>query len=60
MPPIYMPDVDYDRLVAALLNLAPDPGTGEVGPDQIKIALGNAGNVWPERIDDAQAVEATG
>ncbi len=40
-------------LVVALASLAPDPVTGHFEPDQIKLTLGEAGNVWPETIREA-------
>ena len=52
---IYIADETYHRLVAALLTLEPCPVTGEVGPDQIKIALGEVADIWPESIRDALA-----
>jgi hypothetical protein len=48
---IYIEDDQYDRLVAALLTLQPSPVTGEVGPDEVKIALGEIGDIWPARVE---------
>lgn len=59
----YISTPDYDRLVDALANLKPCPFEGRITADQIKIALGELGDVWPasilpdvlqsaERIDD--------
>lgn len=47
----YIADETYDRLVMALLTLQPSPVTGEVGADEVKIALGEIGDIWPARIE---------
>lgn len=49
---IYMEDATYARLVAAIVEAVttPDPVTGGLDPDAIKIALGEAGDVWPASI----------
>jgi hypothetical protein len=44
MAEIYIPIENYRRAVDAIAAI-----TG-VDPDEIKIALGEAGNVWPESI----------
>ena len=47
--------IDADRfneLAAAIINLQPDPVTGLVGTDQVKIALAEIGNIWPRSIHD--------
>jgi len=44
MAEIYVPTENYRRAVDAIAAM-----TG-VDPDQIKIALGEHGNVWPESI----------
>jgi hypothetical protein len=48
MAETYIPDSDYAKLVAALASLAPCPMAGRVTEDQIKTALGDVGDIWPE------------
>ena len=50
MTDIFVSDERYSRLVAALLNVKPCPFTGAVTENEIKIALGEAGDIWPESI----------
>lgn len=50
MPETHIPDTDYAALVAALLNVPPCPMTGRVTENEIKIVLGEIGDVWPESI----------
>lgn len=47
---IYLPYDRYTRLVAALANLEPCPFAGRITEDQIKVALGEAGDIWPLEI----------
>lgn len=52
----YLPDVEYNRLVATLmsvgplLRIKPSPWTGTVTEDEIKLALGEKLDIWPEGI----------
>ena len=54
--PTYLSTDEYNQLVAALLfarpllAVEPSPFTGAVTADEIKIALGEKANVWPEKI----------
>lgn len=50
MAETYVPDSDYAKLVAALASLAPCPMAGRVTEDQIKTALGDVGDIWPESV----------
>jgi hypothetical protein len=47
---IYMNDETYDGLVEAILNAAPCAWSGKVEKDQIKLVLGEVGDVWPAAI----------
>lgn len=49
-PDIYLDYDRYSRLVTALANLQPCPFAGRITEDQIKVALGEAGDVWPLEI----------
>ena len=51
MAEIYVPTKAYRAAVNAIAAK-----TG-VDPDEIKIALGEAGNIWPESICDAETVQ---
>lgn len=44
---VYLDQSRFDALIDALLNVESCPGTGKVTRDQIVIALGEAGNIWP-------------
>lgn len=46
-PEIYLSHDRYTRLVAALADLKPCPIADRITADQIKIALGEAGDIWP-------------
>lgn len=51
----YFPDSEYNRLVATLKNVAPllrkpSPWTGTVTEDEIKLALGEKLDIWPQAI----------
>jgi hypothetical protein len=56
MPETYLPQAEYDASVATLvrfrelLNIAPSVATDTITEDEIKIALGERLNVWPECI----------
>ena len=56
MAATYLPDDENDRLVktlmsvAPLLNIEPSPWTGTITEDEIKIALGEKLDIWPEHI----------
>jgi hypothetical protein len=45
---INLDDERYARLVAALTNVQPSPVTGMVTENEIKIALGEHGDIWPK------------
>lgn len=47
--------VDRPGLLEALLAVEPSPVTGRVDECSVKIALGEAGNVWPVSIRDEAA-----
>lgn len=51
----YIDDETYNRLVARLLAIEPDPWTGERHPDAVKIALGEIADVWPMCIRDCSS-----
>lgn len=52
----YLPDVEYNRLVATLMSVAPllrikpSAWTGTITEDEIKLALGEKLDIWPESI----------
>jgi hypothetical protein len=52
----YLPKTKYNRLVATLmsvaplLNIEPSAWTGTITEDEIKIALGEKLDIWPESI----------
>jgi len=46
----YIDDELYHLLIAELLTLAPDPVTGQVEPDAVKLALGEIAGIWPASI----------
>jgi hypothetical protein len=46
----YKPDNQYSRLVRALVNPEPCPVTGMVTDNEIKVILGEIGDIWPESI----------
>ncbi len=50
MTDIFLDNKRYSRLVAALLKVEPCPVTGVVSENEFKIALGEAGDIWPESI----------
>ena len=53
---IYLSVVPHHRLAEKIANLEPCPFVGRVTPDQVKIALGEFGDIWPESIrEDAEA-----
>jgi hypothetical protein len=54
MTEIYLDDERHGRLVDNLLNVQPCPFAGRVTADQITLALGEAGDIWPlsSRDDD--------
>lgn len=54
----YLNDERYDRLVAALLALKPCAFSGKVEPDQIRLALGEEGGIWPARIEGERDLAA--
>lgn len=52
----YLPDDEHNALVgtllsaAPLLNIEPSPWTGTITEDEIKLALGEKLDIWPESI----------
>jgi hypothetical protein len=47
---IYLDYERYNKLIDALLNMKPCPFAGVVTADQIKLALGLGGDIWPATI----------
>lgn len=48
---VYLPTAIYDRLIAALMAAPRECAwTGAPDADQIKIALGEAADIWPASI----------
>lgn len=47
---VYLDDDRLDAIADAILNIEPCPVTGMIRRDQIIMAIGEAGNVWPESI----------
>ncbi len=47
MNPRYIPDLSYTALIEALLALKPAKAREQVTFDQIAMALGQIGNIWP-------------
>jgi hypothetical protein len=45
--PVYIPNDRFERLAQALTELKPNAFTGTVTTDEIKIALGEIGDIWP-------------
>jgi hypothetical protein len=57
----YKSDSRYSRLVRALVNPEPCPVTGMVTDNEIKVILGEIGDIWPESIQaDVAAASAEG
>jgi hypothetical protein len=50
MTDIFLDDERCSRLVAALTKVQPCPVTGEVTDNEIKVILGEIGDIWPESI----------
>lgn len=50
MKNIYIDDDRLDAIADAILRIDPCPVTGMIRHDQIIMAIGEAGNVWPESI----------
>lgn len=50
MTDIYLDYERYSKLIDALLNVQPCPVMGVVTADQIKLALGMGGDIWPLEI----------
>lgn len=59
MTDIFLDDERYSRLVAALVNIQPCPVTGMVTENEIKIALGEAGDIWPQAIRSSVQLDHT-
>jgi hypothetical protein len=50
MAEIYVPTENYRRIAEAIAELTPCPSHGCITADQVKIILGEVGNIWPESI----------
>lgn len=48
--PHFIDATTYADLIDALLKLAPDPFTDRIEADQVKIILGERGDIWPTTI----------
>ncbi|WP_407192515.1 hypothetical protein [Bradyrhizobium sp. STM 3566] len=51
---IYLSHDRYARLVEALVNAPACPFAGKLTADQIMLALGEGGDIWPEGSGDEQ------
>jgi hypothetical protein len=47
MAEIYVSTENYRRAAEAIAALEPCPFQGRITADQVKIALGEVGNIWP-------------
>lgn len=47
---IYLENNRLNQLAEAIAAIAPCPFTGKVTADQVKLVLGEKGNVWPASI----------
>jgi hypothetical protein len=50
MAEIYVSTENYRSAAEAIAGLEPCPVHGDITADQVKIAIGEAGNIWPESI----------
>ena len=50
MAEIYIATARENRIAEAIAALTPCPFHGRITPDQVKIVLGEVGNIWPESI----------
>jgi hypothetical protein len=50
MNEVYLPDESIQTLAEKIAKLEPCPFAGRVTSDQVKIALGEFGDIWPESI----------
>jgi hypothetical protein len=50
MAEIYIATARENRIAEALAVLEPCPVHGRITTDQVKIVLGEVGNIWPETI----------
>lgn len=57
---IYASDDLYDRLIKAAARADINPATGKPGPDEIMLALGEYGDIWPISITNQDAKITTG
>ncbi|TAI63464.1 hypothetical protein [Bradyrhizobium sp. Leo170] len=55
---IYLSDDRHSRLVQAILNAKPCPFAGHVTADQITMALGEVGSIWPEHSRGDMVIDA--
>ena len=49
-PDYFVPDEPLFRAADAIANLTPCPVTGRITRDQVLMAFGEFGNIWPESI----------
>jgi hypothetical protein len=55
MAETYVPTENFRRAAEAIAVLEPCPFHGRITTDQVKIVLGEVGNIWPRSIvDDAE------
>jgi hypothetical protein len=50
MAEIYIATARENRIAEAIAALEPCPFRGRITTDQVKIVLGEVGNIWPESI----------
>lgn len=50
MAQTFMPETNYQKLIAALLTMEPCAVSGEITDNEIKIALAEFGDIWPASI----------
>jgi len=61
MPNVYLDTDHFNQLAEKIAALEPSAFAGHVTADQVKLALGEHGDIWPKRIRaDAQAMENHG
>ena len=49
----YLPANQYENLIRTLSALQPDPITGEIDHDAIKLVIGEAADIWPSTISQS-------
>ena len=50
MAEIYIPTARENRIAEAIAALEPCPVHGRITTDQVKIVLGEVGNIWPAAV----------